>query len=1079
MYSCVASNETGESRASAELRVLDPNDSSARLLNELSLPEISFTQLPGQPAVRQISCDTFQLSWSPAALSPISQADYEMTGYTIEYFTSSGRRWHVAATNVQSTHHRLQQLAQQNEFVFLVRVQLGCRSSSSRCQPSLSEPSRVSQSVRSGDCSRPNQIISPSDSLQTNGEHLEKIRAELPLVQTVLLRARPHNITALQVAWRVQQAQLANIRGLLLFYRPYPHIRLPMSADGEDSHRLQSHHHHRHPEAAAYTNPIDPMASLFPLSVDSFTDQHSQAHLPNVDHMPPSPHHHHSHHSHHPPNHRLDRQMVSHDAMIDEKTQHQRLVRHPLLSHRIPVMIDSASKMAGISFLDYRVQLINMTTAAATAEGEQSDSALITGLKPFTGYQVFAIAFHRLGMFAWPSNLVVGHTAEALPNRAPTRIQIRVLESAAIPGLATMPMNGLNLNAMQSMASGQSETASLETTNYQLPSHQLHSLLTNNLVPEHFSRRLTVELTWSHLPTDHWRGMQRGYRLDFQLVSSIVRRSSIGNDPVVSGAGFVLHVPTHHLMRNGHLLPNNTIQLTNLTTGDSYLLRISACTSAGCGVASVPVPLKVLPGFSYTLLADVNSGNVPASRGPSMVDHPSPGNNSPIAVGDDLSSNSADGPMANHAAGGGNHHSGPEVISTSMTKNSDKHSQVLLDGGGLRPMLLLLVGCLLLFVFSLMLILSFVLMKRKNTTRLKKAVEGYMSVHLPDSGKVDCKLTTEKPHSFSQIMRHGCGTGNTGWTSSSNQCGGVGGNGGVVGGGSTSGHSTQSSECNSATVAGVGRRMTTALPPLPTQTNATGESNGHYAEVEGHSMVTFGSNGAAGYTTSGNPLDGNNPPYGNAFTANLHSNSVHCAEPYATTTLMMLNSAFNQERELIQDGGSSDQSTRHFNGQQPLSQSGYASAVYQPSASILMNHHQQLQSQTGNGSADAGGNSDSGSDVYGISRPNLSDHFRNSSVGKPSSQFHSSVESVTIGNGLKESRMPLNNFTHLNHSFNSHKSNHSFSGGGEMAGNQSAYPQFSGYHHNAVYGNQTDKVCTTEFTLLMQLNQNIIFFNQI
>lgn len=923
VYSCVARNEFGESYASAVLKVIDPNDSTAARRVSDKLPtEPTFTQSPGQPRAQLLSCNSIQLTWSAARLTPAAEQDYQIAGYTIEYFAAYNSRdsragkWQVAATDVQSTAFRLQELPQQSELVFIVRPQLNCRNTL-RCQSVSGEPSTVSESIQTFDCGA--VFKSRFDLRSVLNEHSEKIRAELLSVQTTLLRTRSYNTTAFKISWTIDDPhRLANVTGLLLFYRLHPYkpvmhpildpAALPFLADTpvEDhvSHRILHGlpHHHNHHRRSEF--------------------KRSNSFVPH--------HHHHQPHS-------------SANAHLNTNGYTPEIELQRAVRHHLPIR---GSDSAKLNIQDYHVQLVNTTS---------DDSALIGGLKPFTMYQVFAIPFHRLGMYGPPSNLVFGHTAEALPDRAPARIQIRVYEnpSNSFNGIASNAGHGLLPDHYPMTQESSSSESGREN---QISSHQMHSLLTNSLSsPSAESRRLIVEIIWSDLPTEHWRGLQQAYRLDFQLISPALQRK-------FSDTGFVLHVSPNHLLRNGRLLPNNSIQLTNLTMGDSYLMRLSACTSAGCGVSTAPAPLKVLPGFSYTLLADLSIAKPTAKDGQPNV-------HSGTNESNDL--------LDSGRPGIGNNGNGLEVI-TVNNKHDTQH--LLLGTNGLQPLLILLAICFSLFVIILMLALFFFMLKRKDAGRFKKAVGEYISVHLPDANK-SCKVISaiEKapPLSFNVINgAQSSWSAHHGSTHSSNS------------------HSTQSSDCHTSNNQGQTapvRRGLNTLPPLPATNQPTTDSS-HYAEVEGHSMVTFG-----GYTCN-NHFDtfnlGSVAKSNQNLPPNANNNNHHVAEPYATTTLMMLNSAFNRERELIQDGGSSDQSGR-FTGQQILSQAGYASAYPQ---------HSTMASHSGHSASGEGHASDSGSDVYGISRPTLNDHFRNTAATV--NQFHSSVESVAITAGNVASSRP-------------------------------------------------------------------------
>lgn len=605
------------------------------------------------------------------------------------------------------------------------------------------------------------------------------------------------------------------------------------------------------------------------------------------------------------------------------------------------------------------------------------DSALIHDLQPFTTYEFFIIAYHSPYLLSMPSNMALGRTAEALPIRSPSRIYLKVFEATYPPALhsSQQPQSvdfDENTKDAQLYPSSALFSSSMENldSNTLFKSKSSADLIDDELPLNHKQKRLAVEISWSHVPEFYWRGAQKGYRLDFQLIQSgqsaaaaaghhLYSRSNSGSFAVhvASNMPQLLHNPANHLH-------NNTITLNNLTIGASYLLRISACSSAGCGVASPQVPLKMTPRFSYSLLDE-----------PKLI------------TGDEqLLKHSLDGNKVDPMASNKNEMEKAIAPNQETPPNSKKDSPLVTNFGyldqSIQTVLICSAAIFVFFLLSFLLLLGILFICKNRKLNLKNKtmnINSYIAV-----AKENCdKLTGQSqqmrllapPNNHKKLAN-----GGTLWSDSFHT--------------NVSSNTPISSNTSSA-------RSRIGLPPIPS--NGLNASQPHLlingdsfsTNNRSHCFATLNNqdeqicNGYAeleGVEPSGNVNGSNfNGKNKNQFISQHHQDTLtsqqqvinqatllgeSSTQPYATTSLMAaFSTAFNAERELIQDGGSSDQSIKLSIGTNHLNSSTN-------SGSQQLQQHFQSNQFKSNGVARTQANGtlsdlDSGSEVYGVSRTSL------------------------------------------------------------------------------------------------------------
>lgn len=604
------------------------------------------------------------------------------------------------------------------------------------------------------------------------------------------------------------------------------------------------------------------------------------------------------------------------------------------------------------------------------------NSALIYDLQPFSTYEFFIIAYHSPYLLSMPSNIAVGRTAEALPIRSPSRIYLKVFE-ATYPALITNQQNtdfedDKNKDFYPNSMMFSSSNENLDT-NTLFKNDQ--SLLTDDdySISSKAIKRLAVEISWSHVPEIYWRGIQKAYRLDFQLIQNGQSMNNMYSRQNSGSGSFQIHVASNmpQLLHNpANHLHNNTITLNNLTIGASYLLRISACSSAGCGVNSPPVPLKMTNRFSYSLL-----------------DEPKPTSD------DQLKFNSVDknkqankNELDNTVLNANSNHEINNKKEQQQTVYTKTTNLQFLDQS-VQTVLICSAAIFVFFLLSFLLLLGILFICKNRKLNLKNKtmnINSYIAVAKENCDKLNGQSQQMRllaPPNIKKIQN-----GNTLWSDSLIQ--------------PTSSNTPISSNTSSA-------RSRIGLPPIPSSNMCSINSSQPQLLIN----VTNGDN----FSTNSNfSVNSNNQEENQACNGYAELESIDCqitknfngknknqfinyhdtltnqqqqntinqtnlsestTQPYATTTLMTFSNAFNAERELIQaDAGSSDQSiklsigTNHLNslnsGSQQLQQH-FQSNQFKTTNSMLSQQHQT------NGTLCTLSDLDSGSEVYGVSRTSL------------------------------------------------------------------------------------------------------------
>ncbi|XP_071487948.1 roundabout homolog 2-like [Diadema antillarum] len=119
LYTCIATNSSGETSRSATLLVIDEETAEHPVVTAPSTNELP--NAPSQPSLVNATQSSIQLRWSP----PIANRSPPVIGYQVEYYRleqTNGAGWTVAATNIQGEGVTLNHLIPATSYMVVVRA---------------------------------------------------------------------------------------------------------------------------------------------------------------------------------------------------------------------------------------------------------------------------------------------------------------------------------------------------------------------------------------------------------------------------------------------------------------------------------------------------------------------------------------------------------------------------------------------------------------------------------------------------------------------------------------------------------------------------------------------------------------------------------------------------------------------------------------------------------------------------------------------------------------------------------------------------------------------------------------------
>ncbi|XP_070311176.1 roundabout homolog 2 isoform X10 [Odocoileus virginianus] len=188
-YTCVATSSSGETSWSA---VLDVTESGATISKNYDLNDLPGP--PSKPQVTDVTKNSVTLSWQPGAPGILPAS-----AYIIEAFSQSvSNSWQTVANHVKTTLYTVRGLRPNTIYLFMVRA----------INPQgLSDPSAMSDPVRTQDISPPAQGVDHRQVQKELGDVLVRLHAPVVLTPTTV-----------QVTWTVDR-QPQFIQGYRVMYR--------------------------------------------------------------------------------------------------------------------------------------------------------------------------------------------------------------------------------------------------------------------------------------------------------------------------------------------------------------------------------------------------------------------------------------------------------------------------------------------------------------------------------------------------------------------------------------------------------------------------------------------------------------------------------------------------------------------------------------------------------------------------------------------------------------------------------------------------------------------------------------------
>ncbi|XP_043749151.1 roundabout homolog 2 isoform X3 [Cervus elaphus] len=188
-YTCVATSSSGETSWSA---VLDVTESGATISKNYDLNDLPGP--PSKPQVTDVTKNSVTLSWQPGTPGILPAS-----AYIIEAFSQSvSNSWQTVANHVKTTLYTVRGLRPNTIYLFMVRA----------INPQgLSDPSAMSDPVRTQDISPPAQGVDHRQVQKELGDVLVRLHAPVVLTPTTV-----------QVTWTVDR-QPQFIQGYRVMYR--------------------------------------------------------------------------------------------------------------------------------------------------------------------------------------------------------------------------------------------------------------------------------------------------------------------------------------------------------------------------------------------------------------------------------------------------------------------------------------------------------------------------------------------------------------------------------------------------------------------------------------------------------------------------------------------------------------------------------------------------------------------------------------------------------------------------------------------------------------------------------------------
>ncbi|XP_060028116.1 roundabout homolog 2 isoform X9 [Erinaceus europaeus] len=188
-YTCVATSPSGETSWSA---VLDVTESGATISKSYDVKDLPGP--PSKPQVTDVTKNSVTLSWQPGTPGTLPASSY-----IIEAFSQSvSNSWQTVANHVKTTLYTVRGLRPNTIYLFMVRA----------INPQgLSDPSPMSDPVRTQDISPPAQGVDHRQVQKELGDVIVRLHAPLVLTPTTV-----------QVTWMVDR-QPQFIQGYRVMYR--------------------------------------------------------------------------------------------------------------------------------------------------------------------------------------------------------------------------------------------------------------------------------------------------------------------------------------------------------------------------------------------------------------------------------------------------------------------------------------------------------------------------------------------------------------------------------------------------------------------------------------------------------------------------------------------------------------------------------------------------------------------------------------------------------------------------------------------------------------------------------------------